>query len=371
MGTRIGIIGLGLIGGSLAKAWQDHPDVEVVAIDREEETIQQALKDGTIVAGSTEMEEELLVSCDVILLCVPVGQVIPMVKQLCQLPLQSGTIITDTGSTKCGVMEGVSEFIQEHLHFIGGHPMAGSHRSGYCAASPSLLANAFYVITPFPTTPKAAVERLVNLLRITKVNVIEMEWQVHDQVVGAVSHYPHVLAAAMVNMVARYNKDEPLYHLLAAGGYKDFTRIAASNWEMWRDIVLNNRHVLLTYMDELRKDLDRLAQAIRHDESDYIEHFFQAAKEARQSLPERKRGGLLTWYDCYVDVPDHPGVIAEITVLLANGGFNLRNITILENRDGVLGALCLTFRQKEEMEGAMALLEEHGYPVSLPSYTLV
>jgi prephenate dehydrogenase len=181
--------------------------------------------------------------------------------------------------------------------------------------------------------------------------------------VGAVSHFPHILASALVNLVAGYDNENHWHHRLAAGGFRDITRIASSNPRMWRDVLLNNREHLLKIADDWARALDGVMALVREGDADRIEQFFKSAREFRDGLPERKKGALPPLYDLYIDIPDHPGEIGRITTLLGAKQINITNIQIRETREDMLGVLRITFRSLAELEKGEELLRFFDYNV--------
>jgi prephenate dehydrogenase len=226
-----------------------------------------------------------------------------------------------------------------------------------------LFENAFYVLTPGADVPAHEVERLAHILSYTRAKVVVMDPAEHDQVVGAVSHFPHIIASALVNQVSRYNEGNDWYYRLAAGGFRDITRIASSNPRMWRDILLNNRDHLLKIAADWRAELDRIMRLVEAGEAEEIENFFRSARDFRDQLPERKKGALPPLYDLYLDIPDHPGEIGRITTLLGAKQISITNIEILETREDIFGVLKITFRSEAEMEKGEELLHFFDYNV--------
>jgi prephenate dehydrogenase len=229
-------------------------------------------------------------------------------------------------------------------HFIGGHPMAGSERSGVEAASSHLYENAYYVLTPDVSVPDEVYQKLVNLLKHTKANVIRLEHRLHDRIVGAISHLPHIIAVALVNQIAGYSDQNPIYAALAAGGFRDLTRIASGDPGMWRDILLHNRDELLIMLEDWQHQMQQFKQLLQQADGEAIRLQFEQAGEFRKALPERRKGVMTSFYDLYVDVPDSPGVIGQIAGLLGSHNINLSNIQIIESRADVPGVLRLSFR---------------------------
>jgi prephenate dehydrogenase len=360
--TTIAVIGVGLIGGSIALALKQDPQVRIVGYDVRQDCLDKALTLGVIHAGTTDLQTAVR-EAHVIFLAAPVEQIYALIDQLSTLSLQPGVIITDVGSTKAGIVRYAQKQIPPYVTFIGGHPMAGSHKSGVEAATERLFENAYYVLTPAPETPEEPVERLTQLLANTRAKVVRMDPDEHDQVVAAVSHFPHILAAALVNQVSRYNDSNAWHHRLAAGGFRDITRIASSNPRMWRDILLHNREPLLKIAADWRKALDEIMSLVEREDREQIEQFFKDARDFREGLPERQKGALPPLYDLYIDIPDHPGEIGRITTLLGAKQINITNIQILETREDMLGVLRITFRSQAEMEKGAELLRYFDYNV--------
>lgn len=358
----IAVIGVGLIGGSIALSMRRDPNIRVVGYDVRQEPLDKALTLGVIHAGTTDLQTAVR-EANVIFLAAPVEQIVATLQHLQDMELQPDVIVTDVGSTKAGIVRQAVEVIPERVTFIGGHPMAGSHKSGVEAASDRLLENAYYVLTPAPDTPPEKVERLTELLSLTRAKVVQMDADTHDQVVGAVSHFPHVLASALVNLVAGYDEENGWHARLAAGGFRDITRIASSNPRMWRDVLLQNREPLLKIAKDWTKALEDVIELVEEGDPEGIERFFQTARDFRDGLPERKAGALPPLNDLYIDIPDHPGEIGRITTLLGAKQINITNLQIRETREDIYGALRITFHSQEEMEKGEELLRFFDYNV--------
>ncbi|HUC92327.1 MAG TPA: prephenate dehydrogenase [Paenibacillus sp.] len=360
--TTIAIFGVGLIGGSLALCFKDKPDLRVIGHSVRQSSVDKYVKRGVVDAATTSMEEAAE-NADFIFLCVPVGNLDEYVRRLSGMKLKPGCIITDVGSTKASVAACALSLTLNGAVFIGGHPMAGSERSGVEAASSHLFENAYYVLTPGKDTPREALERLTGLLQHTKAHIMSVDAEEHDEIVGAISHLPHIIAVALVNQIRGYNETNGLYEALAAGGFRDITRIASGDPVIWRDILLHNKSVLLRLLRDWREGTDRFAELIRTDDAEGIEEAFRAAGRFRSRLPERRKGMIQALYECYIDVPDHPGIIGRIATELGDNRINLSNLQIIESREDVPGVLRLSFRKQEELDRAVRLLESLGFRV--------
>ncbi|MCR8642277.1 prephenate dehydrogenase [Paenibacillus sp. N1-5-1-14] len=355
--TRIAIFGVGLIGGSLALCLKGKPGYTIVGHSPSQKSVDKMLQMQVVDEATTSMVEAV-VDADVIVLCVPVSLLDTYLEELATLPLKEGCILTDVGSTKGSIAACASRLNLKHVHFIGGHPMAGSERSGIEAASSHLFENAFYVLCPSEGTPQPAIDRLTDLLYWTKAQIIQVNPQEHDEIVGAISHLPHIIAVALVNQVCDYNDSNSLYKLLAAGGFRDITRIASSEPTIWRDILINNRDILLKLLGDWNTKVDEFIQLLENEDAEGIASQFQKANDFRRSVPDRRKGMLPSQYDIYVDIPDQPGIIGAIATQLGQQQINLSNLHIFESRDYVPGILRLSFRKQDDADRAAQLLHE-------------
>ncbi len=351
-----------MIGGSIALCLKDKPGITVTGYSNREASVQKYLERGVVDKGTTSIEEAAE-HADFIFLCVPVGSLPHYLEELSKCRLKDGCVITDVGSTKGSIASYAASLDLHRATFIGGHPMAGSERTGVEAASYHLLENAFYVLTPPEGAPTHAIARLKELLAYTRANIVLADPDTHDEIVGAISHLPHIIAAALVNQVRGYNEANDLYESLAAGGFRDITRIASGDPVLWRDILLDNRKVLLRLLEDWNAQMGGFIRMLETSDGEGIEEAFRTAADFRNGLPERRKGMIVSIYDCYVDVPDHPGIIGKIASVLGNNRINLSNIQIIESREDVPGVLRLSFRSQDDLDQAISLLGELGYAV--------
>jgi len=359
---RIAIFGVGLIGGSLALCFKGKPGVHVVGHSVNEASTRKYVARGVVDSATTSLADAAA-EADFIFLCVPVGRLEEYVNELSRLPLKPGCVITDVGSTKASVVRHAEKLGLRGAVFIGGHPMAGSERSGVEAASYYLLENAFYVLTPTKDTPPEYVGKLERLLKCTRANIVKTDAVEHDDIVGAISHLPHLIAVALVNQIAGYNESNDLYMRLAAGGFRDITRIASSDPLIWRDILIHNREVVLKLVRDWQEEMNKFSSLLEREDGDGIAEQFRTAGEFRRQLPERRKGMITSVYECYVDVPDTPGIIGKIATELGHAKINLSNLSIVESREDVPGILRLSFKQSEDLDKASALLKSLNYEV--------
>lgn len=283
---RLCIIGVGLIGGSLARALKAAGAcAEVVGYGRNPEALQRALALGVIDRAETDIAAAAK-GADVIVLGVPVGAMDAVLGEL-KPHLEPQTILTDVGSTKGSVVEAAKRvFGTLPQRFVPGHPIAGTEQSGVEASFAELYRQRRVILTPDADTDPDALETIRRMWQQTGAEVIEMSVAHHDEVLAATSHLPHLLAFTLVDTLARLEEHDDIFRF-AAGGFRDFTRIASSNPQMWHDICLNNRDALLKMVQRFSTKLGTLARAIEEGDSGAILATFQRAKSARDAYCEK------------------------------------------------------------------------------------
>ncbi|RHW39311.1 prephenate dehydrogenase [Lysinibacillus yapensis] len=356
MTRNVLVIGLGLIGGSIALSCQKAPNTKMFGYDVYDKTREQASQ-LNIVHEVVEDIEEAAKSADIIIFGTPVNATLDWMEKLKSWPLKKGVIVTDTGSTKGMIMEKAADLRSQGITFIGGHPMAGSHKSGVQAAKAHLFENAYYILTPLNNEDGAAIEKLEDLLKFTLARIVKLDAHEHDHMTAVVSHFPHIVAASLVHQLNHEQQEYPLTSMLAAGGFRDVTRIASSNPLMWKDIVLQNREELLRQLNAWQEEMDRVKTLILSNNEQSIEHYFASAKEVRDKLPVNT-GAFYTTYDLYVDIPDYPGVISEVTGYLAEERISITNLRVVEAREDVFGILVISFQNAKDRHKAEKCLSK-------------
>jgi len=279
---NLAIIGVGLIGGSLALALKKAGLVEqVTGYSRSAAARDEALALG-IVDVAAESLKEAVADADMVFVAVPMGAMQTVFEQMAPY-LKSQVIVTDGGSAKQQVVEAARLALGDKFdRFVPGHPIAGTEKSGPSAAFAELYQQHRVVLTPVAETDKSALDQVRKMWQQAGADVFEMEVEHHDVVLAATSHIPHVLAFNLVSMLARREDcDEVLRY--AAGGFRDFSRIASSDAVMWRDICLGNRNAILELLQQYRSGLDQIEKAIRQDDGDYLIDIFGRAKRARDT----------------------------------------------------------------------------------------
>jgi len=283
--NRLAIIGVGLIGGSLARALRKAGVVnEIVGCGRNEGSLRRAVEIGVIDRYALDMVQAVR-GADMIVIAVPVGSMGDVFRAIVPA-LDDNAVITDVGSTKASVVEAVIAACG-HVpnNFVPGHPIAGTERSGVEASFAELYQRRRVILTPLSDTNPKAVERVYKMWEAAGAEVEAMEVQHHDEVLAATSHLPHILAFGLVDSLARMEDTREIFRY-AAGGFRDFTRIASSDPQMWTDICLANRQALLQVLEHFAEDLAGITAAIDKGDGEHLRKVFQRAKTARDRFCE-------------------------------------------------------------------------------------
>ncbi len=280
--NRLAIIGVGLIGGSLSLALKKAGQVgEVVGYSRTESVRQEALELGVIDRAAASIADAVK-NADMIFLAVPMGAMASVLRELAS-HINDQTIITDGGSAKAQVVESARVALGERFNqFVAGHPIAGTERSGPSAAFATLYNDHRVVLTPVAETNPQSLEKVRAMWQVAGAEVVDMAVEHHDKVLAATSHLPHLLAFNLVGMLAKSDDCDEVLRF-AAGGFRDFSRIASSDPVMWRDICLSNSAAILDLLNDYRQGLDSLEKAITSGDGDYLVDVFKRAKQARDT----------------------------------------------------------------------------------------
>lgn len=360
-----GFIGLGLIGGSLARAIRSHrDDCRIMAYTRTRQTSEEALKDGVIDVICSSPSDPMLRACDMIFLCAPVSNNIKVLSQIAGV-LSPECILTDVGSVKTGIHEAVRKLGLEK-QFIGGHPMTGSEKSGFAWSNPFLFENAYYILTPTDQVPTQWTEFYRDLVLSFKALPLILDYKEHDFITAAVSHLPHVIAASLVNTVHHLDTPDQHMKLIAAGGFRDITRIASSSPEMWEQICVDNCQNIDKVMDEFICLMQQARDHMLRLDGSHIHKMFEESRDYRASFDISSHGPLKKVHRIYCDIIDESGAIATIATILAVAGISIKNIGIVHNREFEEGVLNIEFYEDESCVKAAQILRHHRYTVTEP-----
>jgi len=357
--ASIAFIGFGLIGGSIARGIKrEEPNTTIMAYMRTRSRLLHAKEDGIVDVILDGIGEELR-ECDLIFLCTPVEYNAKYLSEI-QPFLKPGAIITDVGSTKTDIHEEVNRLGMES-QFVGGHPMAGSEKTGYENSTDHLLENAYYIITPTAASTEEQVNRLVRIAGMIGSIPLVLDYHEHDFITAAISHLPHIIASSLVNLVKSSDNQEGIMKRLAAGGFKDITRIASSSPEMWEQICMTNSGNLSVILERYISSLSKILKELKENDSQFIYQLFETSRDYRNSFSEKVPGSIAPDYSFTVDMADEVGAISTLSVILAAKGISIKNIGINHNREHGEGTLRIAFYDKETMDNAWKQLERYHY----------
>ncbi len=357
----VGFVGLGLIGGSIAKAIKAyHPQIQIMAYMRSTDTLIDAANEGTVDIACTAVDGQFA-ACDCIYLCAPVSTNAMYLEHLKSI-IREDCILTDVGSTKTDIHRRVEELHLE-AHFIGGHPMAGSEKTGYANAKTHLIENAYYIVTPAGKVPRDAVDTFVSFTASLKALPLVLDYRQHDFITASISHLPHLIASSLVNLIKDLDGREELMKRIAAGGFKDITRIASSSPEMWEQICITNKENLIRVLNHYMEQLSQVKEQLVREDSQGLYHFFETSREYRNSIPDSSSGPIKKMYAFYCDMMDEAGGIAVLATILAAGGINLKNIGIIHNREFEEAVVKVELYDEASYQKAVELLRKHRYTI--------
>ena len=367
--STVGIVGVGLIGGSLGMCLSAKTDYRVIGWDASSSSLDTAVRIGAVSDCAGDLRG-LCAESDVVIIATPISVALDLLPEVLST-VGSDCVVTDVCSTKQRIVElaltcGDTDSAPV---FIGGHPMAGSEKQGISAADPYLFENALYVLTPpsydWEESPRVrgAVETLADLITHTGARLALMSPEEHDFMAAVVSHLPHVVAAALVGALDWYSIEYPSLSAMAAGGFRDVTRVASGNPELWTDILLSNSGNVAEAIDTFFQVLNDLGDLIHCGRPDALATALDRAAEIRSSIPQNLKGLTAPLHELVVAINDEPGKISSVTSLIAAEGINIKDIEILKIREGEGGTLRLGFANSSDCEAAESVLTAHGYGV--------
>lgn len=354
----IAIIGLGLMGGSLGCALVRH-GLRVTGWDNDPEVISEAYRVGAINILSDSFEAAVA-AASYIFVATPVAT-IPQIIQNCLPYAVPGTVFSDLGSIKEQIVETVFSFLPLEYYFVPGHPMTGSEKHGISAVDPFLFENAAYIVIRDQRTPDEVEAGVVGLIRHTGAHIINLTAAEHDRIVGMVSHLPHLIAVVLADTAGKAEETHPGTLALAAGGFRDTTRIATGSPGLWEEIIRGNRLKILEAIDAFEQKLQTMRQILAGDDRTALVEFLERAREVRLQIPAKNKGFLSLLHEMVVTIEDRPGSIEAVLRILSQAEINIKDIEILRIREGEGGTLRLAFENDTAVEQAVALLESRGF----------
>lgn len=363
---NFGFIGFGLIGGSIARALKAFVKETPVLTafqygEKPSRSLILAKEDGVLDSITTTLSD--FSTCDMIFLCAPVQKNIEYLTQLKDI-ISPDCLLTDVGSVKGNIHEKVTELGLEHC-FIGGHPMTGSEKTGYEHSNTLLLENAYYILTPTSHARETDLTYYTSLVKTMGAIPIILDPQEHDKITAAISHVPHIIAAQLVNLIQNAGPLEPKMRQLAAGGFKDITRIASSSPEIWENICMSNKESICDMLTIYQNSLEDVKRMILSGEEKNLYQMFESAGNYRSSIPANSKGALMSTFELFVDIKDETGALALLATLLSLHGISIKNIGIIHNREFEQGVLRIEFYDNDAVVKATKVLDTNGYHIYL------
>lgn len=354
-----GFIGLGLIGGSIAKALRENlPSCTIIAYDINKDTLSLARQEGIADVITSNIDESFS-ECEIIFLCAPVQKNDENLDALKKV-LPPDCLLTDVGSVKTSIHKNIHDAGLD-AHFIGGHPMAGSERVGFINSKSVLLQNAYYILTPTDKSSPAQLDMYRELVKTMGALPLVLTCEQHDYITAAVSHLPHVIAASLVNLVKDSDNPEGLMKMIAAGGFKDITRIASSSAVMWQQICLTNTDNIINLLSDYITSLEKIRNDLNNRNDKELYSLFDDARAYRDSFIDTSSGPIKRSFVLTVDIADEPGALAAIATILALNTISIKNIGITHNREYEGGVLRIELYSDDAVNKAKGILEAKGY----------
>ena len=368
---RIAVVGFGLVGASFAAAVRAaYPDTRVLSVDIDERTLAEAVERGWATDGALPddpaFERFVGDGCDLVVLATPVGAAERYFEDLARWDYRG--IVTDTASTKARITALAERVLPHPENFVPGHPMAGSEVNGIEGARPDLFKGAHWILCPDADTPAEHFPRLHELVTSIGARVIALPREDHDEAVAVVSHVPHIMASSLVQLASRHADDQQALMRLAAGGFKDSTRIAAGSPELWCGIAFDNKDALSDGLDEIRGIIGAFADALASDDRAALTALLADAAAARRALPVAWVPSTERLLEVRIPMEDRPGVVAEVTTVTSSVGCNIQSIEIDHvTEDSAVLSLVLT--DEGDIGQLSAQLINAGFSVSFSPLT--
>lgn len=367
LAKSITFVGFGLLASSMAAALRESKVPVKIRAVSSRRTLDRAgeLNFADEFFGYDEVEAWAR-ETDLILLCSPILHILEMLEKLATVRLEKPVLVSDIGSTKAAICLAGAKLPKPFL-FVGGHPMAGSEKRTLEYNDPSLFENAYWLLCPPEDTPPGAYRALSELISFLGAQEVHFEPAVHDRVIAWLSHMPQMVSSTLAGNLPRDLLARNYQHF-AGRGFRDMTRIAASGWNMWRDILKTNRTEILRAFDDFLHGAKLTREAIEGLESEGdapLHEIFEAGNAGRASLFAQEGRSGHAFFELTVALEDRPGTILDVMRPIAEAGLNIRDIELMKVRENVSGTLLLAFKQQEDAARAVEILTEKGFSAAL------
>jgi prephenate dehydrogenase len=352
---RIAVLGVGLIGGSVGLAARERADAEVVGWDPDQDTVAAALERGALDAAAASVADAVA-GAEAVFACAPV-QALPELVRAALAEAPRDCVVTDVGSTKRGLVEDIGD-----ERFVGGHPIAGAETSGVESARGDLFEGAAWYLTPRADASGILYERLHRLIASLGARPTAIDAETHDRMLAAVSHLPHVLANVLVTQAASaVAEGEPLPR--TGPSFRDVTRVAGANSDVWTGIYLTNRDAIAYEVEAVIARLEEVAEALRSADGDALRSWNDAARDDRRRLLEAGLEGDSV-HELRLSVPNRPGIVAQVALALGKAGVNIADMALAPAPDMRTGSMTLWIAGAGDADRAQRLIEELGFPTA-------
>ena len=354
---KISIIGVGLIGGSIAKGLKKKdPKIHIHGFDKTE-VIQKALKDGTVDSALKTIDDS--VDSDIIFLCLPPELSLFVLEEIGPNICEQ-TIISDV----CGV-KGVFAYKWKNLQskglYVGGHPLTGKDKAGYEHSEADLFENTIYTLSNL-YEGNEKINKLITTIEKLGARIRFLDPYLHDKIAATVSHLPQTIAVSLLLTASESEKGVNFLDF-ASGGFTDITRIAAIDFSLWDSLYRNNKRAIIPAIELFQKHLNLVKHAIHNKEFQKLGEMFKNARNSRDLIPKNTKGFISPLFDLFIEVHDTHGVIAKITSVVAKKSINIKDIELLKARENMSGSLRLSFDSKEALEKAHKYITKEGYTI--------
>lgn len=355
MSERILLVGTGLIGGSIGLGLRKKGKVLVRGVDADEESLRAARELGAVDETASDLDAALE-GVALVIVATPVGEVLAAVDRISK-HAPEGTVVTDVGSTKSGIVAEAERLLGPGRAFVGGHPMAGSEGEGITAARPDLFEDALWILTPTENTDSAAYRHVNSLVASLGARTLALDPAEHDRLVALVSHLPYAIATAL--MAHADEEGDPRVFRAAAGSFRDVTRTAGTNPRVWRDIFSTNRDAVIGEIDRFALKLDELRSAVASKDWARLDEIISSARTGRKRFPPKGERAPAEPVTLEVAVPDRTGVLAEIATAIGQGGINIEDLWMDHTPAG--GVLSIVVDGRSTADHASELLSAKGF----------
>ncbi len=369
--SHIAVIGFGLVGASFAAALREvHPNVDILAVDVDERTLEEALTRGwanaAVLPDDPAFRRYIEEDCDLVLIATPVADVEEYLQKLADWNYSG--LVSDAVSTKARIVEAAARILPHPENYVPGHPMAGSEQNGIDGARADLFQGAHWILCPDADTSADRFAQLHELVTSIGARVVVLPREQHDAAVAVVSHVPHIVASALVQLACRHADEQQALMRLAAGGFKDTTRIAAGAPELWCGIAFDNKEALLGGLDEICEIIGLFTEALETDDADRLTELLADSSAARRALPTAWVPSTERLLEVRIPMENHPGVVADVTTITSSVGCNIQSIEIDHvTEDSAVLSLVLT--DEGDIGKLSAQLIDAGYAVSFSPLT--